>query len=93
MQVSVIHKKRHRIMCYVSSFSDNGESCFQVDDAQLDHDRNTTITKAEICFCDRDLCNNANPIPDVPTTTPVPGSAGHVVASVLILVITTIAIK
>jgi hypothetical protein len=39
----------------------------------LDHDRNTTIAKAEICLCDRDLCNNDNPFPDVPTTTQAPG--------------------
>merc|ERR1712192_173841 len=56
-----------------------GESCWQVDDAQLDPDHgqgNVTIIEAEICLCGRDRCNNADPVPEVPTTTTgAPGSA------------------
>ena len=67
---------------------DNGESCFQVDDASLPHDGNSTIVQAEICMCDRDRCNNDNPIPEVPTTTMAPGSAHRMpMASGLLLVI------
>ena len=48
---------------------DTGESCFQVDEASLPHDGNSTIVQAEICMCDRDRCNDDDPIPEVPTTT------------------------
>ena len=73
-------------------FRDNGESCFQVDEGELDHDgHDGTVVKAEICLCDRDRCNNDNPIPDIPTTTPDPengvgGSAGITASAVVLLV-------
>ena len=69
-------------------FRDNGESCFQVDDASLPNDHGeSTVVQAEICMCDRDRCNNDDPIPDIPTTTMAPGSADKIaVASVLVLV-------
>ena len=57
-------------------FRDNGESCFQVDDASLPHDGNSTIVQAEICICDRDRCNDDDPIPEVPTTTTVAPGLG-----------------
>merc|ERR1719418_505787 len=57
---------------YSATCKENGESCWQVDDAQLDHNHgqgNATIIEAEICLCGQDRCNNADPVPEVPTTT------------------------
>jgi len=65
---------------YSATCKDNGESCWQVDEASLDHNHgqgNATIIEAEICLCGRDMCNNADPVPEVPTTTAAPGSASQ----------------
>merc|ERR1711922_135151 len=65
---------------YSATCKDNGESCWQVDEASLDHNHgqgNATIIQAEICLCGRDMCNNADPVPEVPTTTAAPGSASQ----------------
>jgi hypothetical protein len=74
---------------YSATCKENGESCWQVDDAQLDHDHgqgNVTIVEAEICLCGRDRCNNDDPIPEVPTTTAAPGSASQATFALLLLV-------
>jgi len=73
---------------YSATCKENGESCWQVDDAQLDHDHgqgNVTIVEAEICLCGRDRCNNDDPIPEVPTTTAAPGSASQATLALLLL--------
>jgi len=75
---------------YSATCKENGESCWQVDDAQLDHNHgqgNATIIEAEICLCARDRCNNADPVPEVPTTTAAPGSASQAATMALLLLI------
>jgi len=79
---------------YSATCKENGESCWQVDDAQLDPDHgqgNVTIIEAEICLCGRDRCNNADPVPEVPTTTTAaPGSASTQATLALLLLISPI---
>jgi len=79
---------------YSATCKENGESCWQVDDAQLDPDHgqgNVTIIEAEICLCGRDRCNNADPVPEVPTTTTgAPGSASTQATLAWLLLISSI---
>jgi len=71
----------------------NGNSCWEVEDDGLDHDHDTeghTLFRAEICLCDSDRCNNADPIPEIPTTTTAPGSASHIAGAFLTVALTLV---
>jgi len=74
---------------YSATCKENGDSCWQVDDAQLDPNHgqgNVTIVEAEICLCSGDRCNNEDPIPEIPTTTTAPGSASQATLALLLLI-------
>ena len=49
---------------------EQGQSCFEVERDSLPDRGNTTLTRAEICLCEAELCNNDDPIPEVPTDGP-----------------------
>jgi len=75
---------------YSATCEKNGDSCWEVEDDSLDHDHDDghTIFRAEICLCGQDRCNNADPVPEIPTTTAAPGSsASHVASALLTLII------
>jgi len=78
---------------YSATCKENGESCWQVDDASLDHNHgngNATITKAEICLCGHDRCNTEDPILETPTTTAAPGSSASQATLALLLLISSL---
>jgi len=59
------HLAQYSVTC-----KEQGQSCFEVDRDSLEDRGNTTLTKVEICLCDAELCNNDDPIPEVPTDQP-----------------------
>jgi len=77
---------------YSATCEENGDSCWEVEDDSLDHDHDDghTIFRAEICLCGLDRCNNENPIPEIPTTTPAPGSASHIASAILTVLLALI---
>jgi hypothetical protein len=66
-----------------------------VEDDSLDHDHDDghTIFRAEICLCGQDRCNNADPVPEIPTTTAAPGSSASHVASTLLTLILSLSLQ
>jgi len=79
---------------YSATCDKNGDSCWEVEDDSLDHDHDDghTIFRAEICLCGQDLCNNEDPIPEIPTTTTTgaPSSASHIATTFLTAVLSLI---
>merc|ERR1711936_605125 len=59
------HNLEHEVLC-----SNHPNDCFNVENANLPdhHDNNVTVTDIEICFCDKENCNNDDPLPPEPTT-------------------------
>jgi len=77
---------------YSATCEKNGDSCWGVEDASLDHDHDDghTIFQAEICLCGQDRCNNEDPLPEIPTTTTAPGSASHIASALITLLFSII---